>query len=146
MSRGELPDAVPGLIDPGKPQRGQADPCRPAFGPLDENLDVLRGHGDAGPRHEELVRLLGGEGGFLRAQFPEGASGAQSAQPSARVGAGRDDHPDRGRKPLDRVGERAEAALRAHVVEVVEDDDDAPLVAGEPVQELVDRLLDIRPR
>jgi hypothetical protein len=146
MGRGELADAVPGLADPGKPQRRKADPCRPALGSRDEDLDVLARHGDAGPRHEQLVRLVVGEGSVLRAQFPESASGAQSAQPPARVGPGGDDHPGRGRQAFHRVGERAQASLRAHVVEVVEHDDDAALVAGDAVHELVDRLFDVRPR
>ena len=48
------------------------------------------------------------------------------------------------RQSLDRVDERPEAPFAAYMVQVVDDDDDAPFVAGEAVQQFIDRGLDAR--
>src|SRR6478752_3004450 len=122
---GELSDAVARLVDACEPERGETDACRPAFGSLDEDLDVVLSDGDTCTLDDELVCLRGGERDLPRAQLAESTPGPQSAEPPAWIRSGRDDHP-RGRwKTLGGVAERTQAVLRTDAIEVVENDDHA---------------------
>ena len=69
----------------GEPQRSEADPCRPAFDPFDEPLDVLHADRNAHALDQQRVCLVAGKRDVLRAQLPQSAPCPQSTQPPAGV-------------------------------------------------------------
>ena len=86
------------VVDVPKPEPGEDERSGPALGVLDKQLDLLRPEPDLPSLDEQLVRLRGGEGQLVGAQFHECAPSTQPRQP------------ERGIRPRDRrAGARSPA-------------------------------------
>ena len=138
---GELPDPLARLVDTGEPERSEADPCRPALRPLNEQLDVLHAHCNAHALDQQLACLLAVERDVVRSQLRQSTPCPQSTQPPAGVRTGHRHHPRRLGKALDGVRERPQTTLAADMLQVIEDDHDGPVIPGQSIQQLVDPRL-----
>ena len=59
------------VVDVAKPEPGENERSGPALGVLDKQLDLLRPEPEVPSLDEQLVRLRGGEGQLVGAQFHE---------------------------------------------------------------------------
>ena len=135
-----------GRVGVGQPHPGQPDPGRPALGALRQELDVLTRERADALLLEELHHLIHRERERVDAQLAQVAAGAQPAQPDGRVRPGGGDDPSGVRQALHRVGHRSQALVTAHMVEIIEHDHDSPRETRKPIQQLVDRQLDVAAR
>ena len=142
----ELPQVLLGRVGVGQPHPGQPDPSRPALGALRQELDVLTRERADALLLEELHHLVHRERERVDAQLAQVAAGTQPAQPDGRVRPGGRNDPSGMGQALHRVGHRSQAFVTTHMVEIIEHDHDSPRETRKPIQQLVDRQLDIAAR
>ena len=88
LATGELGNEPLGVRIADQRQRGQPQPCRPAFRPLVQSGEALVGEQDSGAG-EEFSRLLGHEAEIRAADLRQLAGDAQPMQPEPWVAPGR---------------------------------------------------------
>ena len=76
------------VVDVTKPEPGKDDRSGPAFGALDESLDLLRSELDMPSLDEQLARLGNGKGKLARPELHESTVSAEMGEPERGVSTG----------------------------------------------------------
>ena len=142
----EVADARVGIVVLTQPERRQVRPAGQPLAALQQQREVVLVEIDSLLHHEQLTRLVEGEGEVLRAQFPERPPRAQPPEPDRGIDARRGDDAGVRRQVLDGVLERAKGCLVVEHVEVVQDDRHRLAIGRDAVQQLVHGRCDAGPR
>ena len=138
----ELADCLTRVLVAAKPHPGEQQRRRPALGPVHQRLDIVGGEVEATVVDEQPAGLVGGEGQLSRTHFGQPTARSQSREAELGVGARHGDQSRVRRKPVQRVGQRAQTASAGQRVQVVEHDDQRLRVGGELVHQRIDRRFD----
>jgi hypothetical protein len=115
-------------------QPGEVERRRPALGPLDQRLELLRAQLEAQPG-EQLAAFGRRHHQVLAAELGQAAVGPHPAQRQRRLGSGREDQLRAGADLAGDRGDGGHRGRRVEPLEIVKDEDEGRLAAGQRLAE-----------